>query len=318
MSFQDINIGDTVNLSTRALTTCPFLFGRSLMNIDFEKLYLYKHIVNGWISLFVIIIGMIANTIAIFVFRQTRMRHSSTNLYLFSLSISNLMSLSCSLLTEAIRWSLVYPYFDVYCRHSYERFVSLSMPYLAPLNNFFQLTSIYLIVSASVDRLMMVMKRDQISEKMMKKHRVDSRPIVVAILVFCFVFTLPNWFYLKSIVIKIFFKSDSNLQEMKFADAAHNSTGSSLASLNINDATTKHMQSISYYTVDYTEFGGNPLVLKIENMFRYIPFVFAIPIVVLSVVNVMIIYQLFQISTRRRTSLGIANACVNPRVTIVI
>ncbi len=70
--------------------------------------------------------------------------------------------------------------------------------------------------------------------------------------------------------------------------------------------------------VDYTEFGRNALVMKIENLIRYIPFVFAIPIVVLSVVNAMIIYQLFKINTHRRLSLGVSRAYVNSRITIML
>ncbi len=182
-------------------SSCPLHFYQSMQSIDFERFYMYKHIVNGWLSIVFITLGMLSNSIAVLVFRQASMRITSTNLYLSCLSINNLMSLSCSMLTEALRWSLVHPYFDVYCAHSYEKFLSLTMPYLAPLNNFFQLTGIYLIVSASFDRLWLLTKRELLNETAMKKHRKYSHRVVIAVVICCLLFTIPNLFYFRSIEI---------------------------------------------------------------------------------------------------------------------
>ena len=319
------------NYHNNNLIVCPFILSKI---IDFPKLFFYKHIMNGWISLVVILIGMLANTIAIVVFFQPRMRQSSTNLYLLSLSVSNWMSLLCLLLTEALRWLLVHPYFDVFCVHWYEKLLNLSLPYMAPLNNFFQLCGIYFIVSASVDRLCMVLQSAQINEAKMKKRRADSFTIIIGIVCFCFLFTIPNWFYFRSIIVDLSHDDEheytvnnvttSSILNYNYSTILIPVTTASSIAMDLDEIASERNNQwmpppkILYYSVEHTDFGRDRLVLKIENIFRYIPFVFAIPILVLSVVNVMIIFELFKITLRRRTRLGLTNVCINSRITVML
>ena len=133
------------------------------------------------------------------------MRKSSTNAYLLALSSSNLVSLICLILMVSLRFTMVHPYRTKYCTHWYESFISRALPYLTPINQLFQLCGIYLIISVSIDRLILVVRSKdmKISARMRKKRRLITWIVIFLIFLFCFVFTLPNWFLYKSVAVEL-------------------------------------------------------------------------------------------------------------------
>jgi hypothetical protein len=127
---------------------CPSSKSNNYTENDVDLLLLYKHYLNGWLSLPVIILGIMANSVAISALLHRYLRNSSTNAYLMALSLSNLISLVCLLLMVGVRFTLVHPYRLIYCKHWYENWISLAIPILTPINHLFQLSGKFLIFEA--------------------------------------------------------------------------------------------------------------------------------------------------------------------------
>ena len=234
------------------------------------------------------------------------MRKSSTNAYLLALSSSNLVSLLCLILMVSLRFTLVHPYRTIYCTHWYESFISLAIPYLTPINQLSQLVGIYLIISVSIDRLILVVhsKDMKISARMRKKRRLVTWIVIFLIFLCCFMFTLPNWFLYKSVQVKL------NITK---GDLAFDSP----LLIPFKNESQKHLAyTLEFYINEYTPFGKNNLVKTLLNIYLYIPFVFGIPITVLLLVNSLIIYELIKISARKR-QLGTA-ATIDRNITIML
>ena len=92
------------------LYRCPFQNIFNYTTYDLDSLLTYKHYISGWLSLLVILVGLVANSITICALLHRYMRKSSTNAYLLALAFSNLCSLSCLLLMIGARFTLVHPY----------------------------------------------------------------------------------------------------------------------------------------------------------------------------------------------------------------
>ncbi len=89
---------------------CPYKSYDSYSVNDLDELLFYKHLINGWLSVLVIVFGICANCITIVVLVHKNMQKTSTNNYLLALSISNLFSLICLLLMSGLRFTVVHPY----------------------------------------------------------------------------------------------------------------------------------------------------------------------------------------------------------------
>ena len=273
---------------------------------------------NGWFSLFTIIFGILANSITICALLHRHMRKSSTNAYLLALSSSNLASLICLLLMVGLRFVLVHPYRLEYCKNWYESFISRAIPYLTPINQLFQLSGIYSIISVSIDRLILVRKHVKPTACNRKKRRFVTWLVIFFIFLFCFIFTLPNWFLYKSKLVEANITSDDLIKHHQNAYQEHEK----LVILKGSNKKSNQTQSsnflfkIEYYKSEYTEFGQNSVVKEIINLYLYIPFVFGIPIIVLLIVNFMITYELIKIGARKR-QLGTA-ANLDRNITIML
>lgn len=290
----------TDNNITFSSFKCPSNSPNNYTDHEIDTLLLYKHYLNGLLSLPVIILGILANSITISALLHRYLRNSSTNAYLMALSFSNLMSLLCLLIMVAIRFTFVYPYRLIYCKHWYENFVSLVMPYMTPINHLFQLSGIYLIMAVSIDRLVLIKSKMKPNKTNKKKRKIITWTVILCIFLFCFLFTLPNWFVIKSVLSDIIVLNNGTVLQLE-----NNKIDSSLISV-----------KISHYKNIYTEFGRDKLVTKLINIYLYVPFVFAIPIIVLFIVNVLIILELIKINKKKK-QLG-KTAQINRNITIML
>lgn len=161
---------------------------------EIDSLLKYKHYINGWAALLVIPIGIVANLITVYTLLHPKMRQSSTNTYLCALSSSNAVSLVCLFLTNALRFTIVHPYRSEFCFSSYESFINRTLPYLTPINQTFQLISIYLMIAVSIDRYVIVVS------KMINsiRRRYLTFFAILLISLFSFLITLPNWYFYQS------------------------------------------------------------------------------------------------------------------------
>ena len=250
---------------------------------NLEKYYesmFYKHLINGWFTLFIIISGILANLITIFVLLNKKMRKTSTNMYLLALSISNIISLSLLFFMTGLRFTLVNPYQTVFCFHAYENFINLSMPYLTPINNLFQLSGIYLTTAVSLDWYFLIKAksvRKDVKSRILKKK---TRFIIIGIFVFSFFYTLPNWFLYESRIDTIDTITHVNNE------------------LDMLKLTTR--KTITYVHATKTEFGDNTITKSLIQIYMYIPFVFAIPILILLTVNFLIIKIIVTVNERKK------------------
>ena len=89
---------------------CTYSNYSSYSTTEFDELLLFKHWVNGWLTLLVIIGGIFANSVTMFALVHGHMLKTPTNIYLMALSFSNLISLICLLVMSGLRFILVYPY----------------------------------------------------------------------------------------------------------------------------------------------------------------------------------------------------------------
>ena len=285
-------MAETTFSNQKPLFICPFKNYSNYTSDDLDSLLMYKHYINGWLTLFIIVIGILANSITICALLHRYMRRSSTNSYLLALSTSNLFSLICLLLMHGLRFTLVHPYRLTYCLHWYENWVAVSIPYLTPINQSFQLSGIYLIMAVSIDRYVMVKNHVKSSESNRRRHRLITWITILLIYFFSFLYTLPNWFVYTSRPVW------SNLTEIN-----------GLNSFN-------RAPEVKHYVTEHTELGQNKLFIKLLNIYLYIPFVFAIPILILFMVNILIIYELIKIGDRKR-QLGTAGK-IDRNITIML
>lgn len=168
-----------------------------------EKLMLYKHYLNGWLIFIICIIGLIFNSLTIYIRLHKSMQKTSTNAYLIALTISNIVNLICLLILTSLRFILVNPYTKLYNTHWYEQLVINTItPYLAPLNNAFQLSGIYLTCAVSIDRYLLIRTKDELINK--TKRLNITYLIILIIFLFSFIFTLPNWFLYKKVKISTY------------------------------------------------------------------------------------------------------------------
>ena len=163
---------------------------------------------------------------------------------------------------------MVYPYLKTYCFHWYESIINLLMPYFTPINNLFQLNGIYLTVAVSLDWYFWIKEKRTIRYSLKRKwFKKKTLCVIFSIFTLCSIFTLPNWFL---------YKSNVDLMEIK----SHNLQSST-------QTTTKKL--ISFIRASKTDFGNNQITKNLIQIYFYIPFVFAIPVLILLIVNFLII-----------------------------
>ena len=112
---------------------------------------IHQYILLGWLSLFVILVGIVGNMFSLIVLSQKQMLKYTINKYLICLSLSDLMSLSIISILIPLRYILVSH--RVFGFFEFHAFV---FPYLYPLATTFQLSSIFLTMAACVYRTIKV------------------------------------------------------------------------------------------------------------------------------------------------------------------
>ncbi len=258
---------------------CPFQNYTNYSPEDLDTLLKYKHYINGWLTLFIIIIGILANSITICALAHRYMRKSSTNAYLLAMSMSNLFSLICLMLMTGLRFTLVHPYRLTYCLNQYENFINIFIPYLTPINQSFQLSGIYLIMAVSIDRYILVKRNGRATAASNRKRRNITWMVILLIYAFSFLFTLPNWFAFTS--------------EAKWSELIEITNGTVLNQ-------SSEVYKVKHFKAEHTVLGQNKFFRQLQNIWLYIPFVFGIPIFILILVNILIIYELIKIGDRKR------------------
>lgn len=94
------------------------------------------------------------------------------------------------------------------------------MPWLAPINNLFQVSGIYLIMAVSIDRLVIVRKQVKPTIGNRRRRKLLTWLVIFVIFLFSFLFTLPNWFLYESIPHEInitYHDLDFNRQILEFS-----------------------------------------------------------------------------------------------------
>ena len=157
---------------------------------DFYILNTHQYIVLGWMALTVASIGIFGNIFTIFVLFKKMMR-TSTNTYLMGLAISDLNSLVLILFLIPLRYILV--------SHGFLKFYEIHtilFPYLYPMAVIFQFSSIFLTLSASICRTLIVYKRNNSISFCDKK---TCHKNVIFIFFLSSLISIPFWLKYKTI-----------------------------------------------------------------------------------------------------------------------
>ena len=295
---------------------CPFQNKYNYSKNDLDVLLMYKHYINGWLSLFVILIGILANSITVCALLHKHMRQSSTNAYLLTLSWSNLSSLICLFLMTGLRFTLVSPYRLKYCKHWYENFIGVAMPYLTPINQLSQLSGIYLMMAVSIDRYILVKNKVKLTEANRRRRNIITWTVILSIFIFCFIFTLPNWFIYTSSSSVINLIDDGKEFVLNSINSSKLVDSLDLNNKNLNETSVMLSHKVKYFYTQHTQFGKNDKVKAWLSIYLYIPFVFGIPVILLLVINLLITFELIKISDRKRL-LGTA-AKIDRNITIML
>ena len=238
-----------------------------------------RYTVYGWICLPVSVIGLVLNSFTIIILLHPRMRNFSTNIYLTALSAANIVCLINYIFLYSLRYLISYENFKTQIFNTvqynsvqfkrnglmYENFLSMILWAWGPIFNTFQLFSIYLTCSVTVDRwiyLFFPFKADRLCTK----KRVII--VILCILLFCILFNVPRWF------------------EVTYEKVYDNKT------------------NITMYNAGPTAFGKNPKVKTILNYYVYIISVYVVPFLVLLIVNIGIIQKLIVTKERKTLLLG--------------
>lgn len=152
---------------------------------EIKSMIFFQYLVLGWITLFVIIIGVGGNIFTIKVLLHPNMK-SPINTHFIGLAFSDLASLLTTLLVIPLRYILV--------SHRvlwYHEFHAIMFPHLYPITILFQFSSIFLTVAASICRCLTIYCSN--TAQFIYKGKNSVR-IVVSIFLIGFMLSTPYWF----------------------------------------------------------------------------------------------------------------------------
>lgn len=180
------------------------LMGDSDDNDDDEfNAYLKFRFVMSWISLVIILIGLVGNLISFIVLINPKMR-ISTNVFLSSLCVSGFVALVGLLIN-----SVIYELVAYYAMMRALTVIFFLYPYIYPLITTFQMYSILLTVCVSVNQFIYIYfskgKTQQTKQSNEKECKKASK---IVLLMFCLstLFCVPYW-------LKFKYTSDGGLHE---------------------------------------------------------------------------------------------------------
>lgn len=161
------------------------MINQSKIDEEMKKL-MYFRIVLTYISLFIIIIGIIGNAGTFIIFYRSKKR-LSTRVFLASLSIAAILALSGLLINHTFYGIFIY----------YEYFIGINIimifyPYVYPFIVTFQMSAIWLTVAASVNQFKIVSRGIIQSNKTKQNFRAELLSVLF-IFVFSGIYCIPYW-----------------------------------------------------------------------------------------------------------------------------
>jgi hypothetical protein len=231
--------------------------------------------VYGYLLFPLCVLGVILNGFTILVLLHPRMRSFSTNAYLTTLSLANIVCLINFIFLYSLRYILSYQMFrnmildtaearDANVINQYESYISLIYGIWSPVFTTFQLFTFYLTCAVTVDRWIYVtwpLKADKICTLR------NTFTAIGLIFLFCFVYNLPRWFEIESVRM-----------------------------------TTPLNQT--YYQARMTSFARTPIFTLVMRRYGYFIFVYGLPFSVLLIVNIGIAQKLIDAKRRKKRLLG--------------
>ncbi|UJR25698.1 hypothetical protein I4U23_007049 [Adineta vaga] len=240
----------------------------SCTNDDIHFVLNFGIIIGGWSSMITCILGLLANTFSIIILVQERMRTLSTNIYLIALAIVNFLWLILFFIFYALRLTLILPLFissnNEDTYSTYNQIFHRLSPYIVPLMNTLQLCIIYYTVAVSVDRYLYISTGLNPSQYCTVRNALR---IIFFLTIFAIVFTLPHWF--------------------KFRVLTY-----------IDDKNRTH------YQITYTTLAQEKIFQKLINIYIYVPIVHVIPLITLSIINMLTVRRLIQYHDEHRRLLS--------------
>ncbi|CAF0934667.1 unnamed protein product [Didymodactylos carnosus] len=252
------------NNSSNFTTTAPIPCASDYVLSEF------KRIVEGWVLSSICLFGICGNLLTCVILSNSRMRESSTNIYLLALSFVNTLVLIGFFLSHGLR-SILYDY-NLYCTNIYsnpmttlyESFYARIFLFIFPIHITCILMSIYLTASVALDRFALICLPHKIQKYRTQRHSIK---IILAVCLFCVVYCLPFWF--------------------EFTHKEDVTNGSNKTSQ------TKRAITMS-------EFGKHPLFRLLMRKYLYFIFVFLFPLSILIFCKTCIIRRLITIHKKKR------------------
>ena len=156
----------------------------------YESILLIRVILFGFTGCLLSLFGIVGNLITILILLSRSMRHTSTNIYLISLSCSNIIYLIVFILSDSLLCLIEY-----YCLRTdkhfgrFHRFLK-QIPF-AGLHYSSLFSIIYLTIAVSIDRLIFL-QYPFIARRILTKQR--TRKIILFIYLSSLVYSFPLWF----------------------------------------------------------------------------------------------------------------------------
>lgn len=230
-------------------------------------------IVMGYLSLLIIVLGMIGNSLSIVVLTRKAM-HTSTNCYLLALAIWDTLVIICTLLL------MTFPSLSPEFKNHVMPYVVVIMYPLAPTA---QMSTLWLTVSFTVERYIAVCHPLQ-AARMCTVAR--ARVVIVAVSVASILFNLSRWFEYR----------------LNFCDPSEFNNNQSSLSYEQTDLCdlSKFNNNQSRISYEQTEFGKNNDYKQVYFFWFYLLIMFIVPITSLSVLNIFLILAVRQSQIQRK------------------
>jgi hypothetical protein len=148
--YYNYTINECLNINDRTNAEDDIDSAGNNMSADFINSYFKFRCILSWISLCVILIGLLGNFISFIILINPKMR-ISTNVFLASLCVSGFIAL-LGLLANSVLHDL----FSYYQIKKGQLYISFMYPYVYPLIVTFQMSSILLIVCVSLNQFIYI------------------------------------------------------------------------------------------------------------------------------------------------------------------
>lgn len=164
---------------------------QSQLSHEFNLIFKFR-VALSWISLIVIIIGLIGNAISLIVLVSPKMR-IATNVFLASLCISDFFAL-LGLLINSVIYELITYYYHMF-DEVWFRLIQFFYPYIYPLITTFQFSCIMLTVCVSVNQFVCIYsaKLKSHSKNSQREECRTALKIVIVVYMISIAYCIPYW-----------------------------------------------------------------------------------------------------------------------------